>query len=84
MLVDTEVRLGRGRTGGDLVYRPELLFLRAERWARVEDRIAGAPDLVVEVVRLIEVPVRGLRFRSLAVPGFALDLARVRLTVPRT
>ena len=117
---ETDVPLGRGPTGGDLVYRPELVFLRSERLPEITDRITGAPDLVVEVVSrgsrrfdsetkkndyeragvleywlidpernemiffrlerggFVEVAPQADGFASTAVPGFVLDLVRVR------
>ncbi len=117
----TDVRIGKGVHGGDLVYRPDVVFFRTERLPRTpDDRLAGPPDLVVEVVspdsrrydretkrqdyerlgvreywlvdplrdqlaffrlehgRFVEAaPVEG-RFASTAVPGFTLDVDRLR------
>lgn len=117
---EIDVHIGQGPTGGDLVYRPQIVFVRAERLRGMEDKIIGGPDLVVEVIsrgsrrmdtqtkkhdyesfgvreywlvdpdrermtfyhlesgRLVEVPAQGDAFASQAVPGFVLDLARVR------
>jgi len=50
VLYETDVQLGGGPTGPDVVYRPEILFVRAERMNEVRKRIVVAPDLVVEVV----------------------------------
>lgn len=117
---EVDVHLGAGPMGGDLVYRPDVIFLRAEHAARCRDRIVGPPALVVEVVsntsrrydnvtkkadyercgvaeywiidperqtmtfyrlhegRYIDAAPEGDRLASTAVPGFALDLARVR------
>ena len=47
---EIDVHLGRGPTGGDLVYKPEIVFIRAERRAQMREKIVGAPDLVVEVI----------------------------------
>lgn len=50
VLSEVDVHLGSGPRGGDLVYRPDGLFLRrdpAEPWP---PRIVGAPQLVIEVV----------------------------------
>ena len=119
VLAETDVHLASVE-GGDLVYRPELVFLSAEHWQRTGDRIVGAPDLVVEVVsrgsrrfdsetkkgdyerfgvleywlvdperrtiaffrleggRFEDIPTSDDRFTSRAVPGFVLDLTRVR------
>ena len=118
---ESDVHLGTGLRGGDLVYRPDLVFVRAERLPRTPDEtLRGPPDLVVEVVspgsrrydaetkrqdyerlgvreywlvdpergamtflrlvggRFVEPPADGETFASEAVPGFALDLVRVR------
>ena len=45
-----DVHLGTGPRGGDLVYRPDVMFLSREKAARVGDRVAETPDLIVEVV----------------------------------
>ncbi len=50
VLPEVDVHLGRGPAGGDLVYRPEVLFVRAERLPEMREKIIGGPDLVVEVV----------------------------------
>jgi Uma2 family endonuclease len=47
---ETDVHLGQGAAGGDLVYRPEMVYFRAERLGSLDERLVGAPDLVVEVV----------------------------------
>lgn len=120
VFVEVDVSLGRGPLGGDLVYRPDIVFLRAERAARNMDRITEPPDLVVEIVsplsrrfdhetkkadyeragvreywiidpeertttfyrleagRYVQVQPVGQRLASLAIPGFQLDLVRVR------
>ncbi len=44
------MHLGKGPTSGDVVYKPELVFVRAERLPRMREKIEGAPDLVVEVI----------------------------------
>jgi len=117
---ETDVHLGQGPTGADLVYKPEIVFIRAERLPGMEEKLVGAPDLVVEVIsrgsrrfdtqtkkddyersgvgeywlidperealtfyrleggRFVEVAATGDTFASQAVPGFILDLARVR------
>ena len=120
VFAEIDVHLGEGPTGGDLVYRPEVVFVRAERLPAMQDKIFGGPDLVVEVIsrgsrrmdsetkkndyerfsvreywlidpereamtfyrldenRFVEVPLAGTTFVSQAVPGFELDLHRVR------
>jgi len=47
---ELDVHLGQGPTGGDLVYRPDILFLRAERVKANCLRVVDAPDVVVEVI----------------------------------
>jgi len=47
---ETDVYLGQPRHQGDLVYRPEIVFYRADRLAGLENRLIGPPDLVVEVI----------------------------------
>lgn len=49
MFYETDVHLGQGPGGGDLVYRPEIVFYRADR-GKMQSRLVGPPDLVVEVV----------------------------------
>ena len=122
VLPEIDVHIGQGPTGGDLVYKPELIFVRSERLPAMRDKIIGGPDLVVEVVsrgsrrmdsetkkndyerfgvreywlidpqrkamtfwrlkegRFVEVSAGGDTFASEAVPGFVLDLSRVRAT----
>lgn len=122
VLPEIDVHIGQGPTGGDLVYKPELIFVRSERLPAMRDKIIGGPDLVVEVVsrgsrrmdsetkkndyerfgvreywlidperkamtfwrlkgrRFVEVSAAGDTFASEAVPGFVLDLSRVRET----
>ena len=122
VFAELDVHLGEGPNGKDLVYRPEIVFVRAERLPVMRDKIVGGPDLMVEVIsrgsrrydsetkkgdyerfgvgeywlidperkamtfyrlqegRFVEVPVEGDAFTSKAVPGFVLDLARVRET----
>lgn len=46
---ETDVHLGRGPRG-DLVYKPELVFIRAELVPQMLEQIVGGPDLVVEVI----------------------------------
>lgn len=120
VLMDIGVDLGRGPEG-DLVYRPDIVFLRSELLAGLGERIRGVvPDLIVEVIspmyrrydtetkkddyervgiheywvidpqrremhfwrhvsnRYQDVTPSGDAFSSTAVPGFTLDLLRVR------
>ncbi len=50
VFLETDVHLGQGPTGGDLVYRPEIAFIRREHVATITDKLSGPPALVVEVV----------------------------------
>src|SRR5438552_2636205 len=47
VLAEVDVYFGKTDEGKDLVYRPEVVFIRAERWAKVGKRIEGPPDQVV-------------------------------------
>ena len=47
---ELDVHLGRGKDGGNLVYRPEVVFLRNDRLKGMRKKITGGPDLVVEVI----------------------------------
>lgn len=118
--IETDVHLGEGPAGGDLVYRPEVVFYREERMIGWEDKLVGAPDLVVEVISrgsrrfdsktkkddyerlgvheywlidpstnaitvfrhnegaFTEIAINEDYFPSEAVPGFVLDISRVR------
>lgn len=120
LFAEIDVHFGEGTQGGDLVYRPELVFVRAERLAGMEERITGAPDMVLEVIsrgsrridtetkradyerfgvrefwlidpkrdsvvfhRLVDgkyvvIEPNGDTFQSEAIPGFVLDIRRVR------
>ena len=120
VLTEVDVRLPAGPNGEETVYRPDVVFLRAERVTRNRDRITEPPDLIVEIIsitsrhydqetkksdyerfgvreywiidpiretmgfyrlredRYVEVKHQGDAFLSEAVPGFVLDLARVR------
>lgn len=119
--MELDVHLGKGDAGADLVYRPEAIFVVADRIERMRERIVGAPDLVVEVIssgsrgldevtkkgdyerfgvreywlvdpdhdritfyrltneRLVEIQAEGSTFDSEAVPGFKLDLDRIKI-----
>jgi len=46
---ETDVHLGQGPEGGDLVYRP-IVYYRADRLGGMANRLVGPPDVVVEVV----------------------------------
>jgi len=50
VLHETDVRLLRGAGRPDVVYRPEIIFITAERAAGIENRIEVVPDVVVEVI----------------------------------
>jgi len=49
---DTDVHLGKGPRGGDLVYRPDLIFFKAGRIPQEAERYEQIPDLVVEISSL--------------------------------
>ncbi len=49
-LMETDVQLGEGQAGGDLVYRPDLVFIPADKVSSIGDKLVGAPALVVEVI----------------------------------
>lgn len=50
VLMETDLHLGQGRFGGDLVYRPEVVFYRTGRMQETEDTLQGVPDVVVEII----------------------------------
>lgn len=50
VLTEIDIHLGVGPGGGDVVYKPELIFVRAERLPQMQECIVGGPDVVVEVV----------------------------------
>ncbi len=50
VFVELDVHLGTGPQGGDLVYRPDIIFLGPEKAGQSADYVLGAPDLVVEIV----------------------------------
>ncbi|HKQ47251.1 MAG TPA: Uma2 family endonuclease [Phycisphaerae bacterium] len=120
VFVEVDVYLGEGPRGGDLVYRPDIVFLRQERVSKNLTRITGAPDLVVEIIstssrrfdyetkkgdyercgvpeywiidpyrkelafyslkqgRYVMMAPKGDQLMSEAIPGFELDLNRLR------
>lgn len=122
VLFGVDVPLRQGPNGGDLVYRPDIVFIRSEIPKPLPERIAAPPQLVVEIIsetsraydsqtkmadyervgileywlidplrgamtfyrleagRYIEAAAQGDRFQSRAIPGFVLDLSRVRQT----
>lgn len=48
--VEMDIHLGAAPGGGEIVYRPALIFIRNERVAELVGRVIdGAPDLVVEI-----------------------------------
>jgi Uma2 family endonuclease len=50
MLYEVDIDLGPGPEGGDLVYRPEIVFYAGDRSKNEDKRLVGPPDLVIEVV----------------------------------
>ena len=117
---DLDVCLRIGAPGHDLVYQPDVVFIRDQRLASQRRRIVEPPDVVVEVaskssrrfdretkradyerfgvmeywiidpeedsflfLRLqdgsyVAVPPESDAYRSTAIPGFVLDLARIK------
>lgn len=117
---ETDVLLESRPDGRDLVYRPDVAFVRTENVRDIGERIACAPDLVIEVAspstqrfdqetklsdyerhgvlelwlvdmdaqtvrflrlrkgRYVDVSPVGQVFESESVPGFKLDLRRIR------
>jgi Uma2 family endonuclease len=47
---EQDVHLGKSTSGDDIVYRPELVFIRTDRLGEMRKKIVGAPDVVVEVI----------------------------------
>lgn len=124
-VTDTDVVLRQGGPDGDLIYRPDVLFIRADRVAHIVDYPHEAPDVAVEVIspgtrrkdlhtkrrdyerygvreywivdptnrsmtflrlregRFVEVEPESDRYTSEAVPGFVLELDRIRALFPR-
>lgn len=50
VLYEVDVHLGAGPSGGDLVYHPDIIFMRTEKAQRNRDENAEPPDLIVEIV----------------------------------
>lgn len=50
VLYETDVALGTGACGKEIVYRPDILFIESDRVAQIRERIDFAPSLVVEVI----------------------------------
>ena len=50
VFMELDVYLGVGPARGDLVYAPDVIFVSAERVRSMEEKIVGAPELVVEVI----------------------------------
>jgi Uma2 family endonuclease len=46
---DVDVHLGTGPRGGDLIYRPDIVFFKSGRLPAAVERPNLAPDLVVEI-----------------------------------
>lgn len=47
---ELDVCLGKSAGGGDLVYRPEVVFVRQERLSGIGRKLSIVPDMVAEVV----------------------------------
>lgn len=50
VLQETDVQLSKGAAGRQVVYRPEIMFLRAAHVPKIKGRITVVPDLIVEVI----------------------------------
>lgn len=50
VFAELDVHLGKGPTGGDLVYKPEVVYLSHSRLTGMQEKLSGAPDLVVEII----------------------------------
>jgi Uma2 family endonuclease len=50
VLMEVDVHLGTDASGEDLVYSPDVLFVRSERIQDMDKPLSGPPDLVVEVI----------------------------------
>lgn len=50
VLYEIDVVLAQRSDGRDVVYRPEIVFVRKDRVALIEDRIRIVPDVVVEII----------------------------------
>jgi Uma2 family endonuclease len=48
--MECDVHLGANAAGDDLVYAPDVVFVRAERVKAMAEKLFGPPDLVVEVI----------------------------------
>jgi Uma2 family endonuclease len=117
---DLDVCVRKGTPGHDLVYQPDVVFIRDQRLASQRRRIVEPPDVIVEVAskstrrfdretkkadyerfgvkeywiidpeqdsfaffRLqdgcyVAIPPEGDSYHSMAIPGFVLDLARIK------
>ncbi len=47
---EIDIHLGQGPSGEDVVYKPEIVFIKSDRLSQMTEKIVGGPDLVVEVV----------------------------------
>jgi Uma2 family endonuclease len=47
---ETDVGLGKGPLGGDLVYRPEIIYFAAGRVPAIAHRVRIVPDVAVEII----------------------------------
>lgn len=53
IFVETDVHIGSTSDGRDIVYRPEIAFIRSERISHAvipDEKLIGPPDMVVEVI----------------------------------
>ncbi len=50
VFLDFEVRLGQRTSGRDILYAPDVVFVRSDRQIDTKKYVDGAPDLAVEVI----------------------------------
>lgn len=50
VLQETDIQLTKRTSGRHVVYRPEIVFIRAEHVPKIKGRIDVVPDLIVEVI----------------------------------
>jgi Uma2 family endonuclease len=93
-LMETDAHIGRGLTGGDLVYRSEVIFVERKNLPKDPNRdyekagvheywVIDAERRSMRFFRLrrgkyAEVRPSARRYQSQAVPGFSLNLTKVR------
>jgi Uma2 family endonuclease len=50
VFLETDVHMGKGKSGRDIVYCPELAFFAKGRFRRLPERLVGPPNMVLEVI----------------------------------